>query len=246
MKAGMNNVHAVFFDIGDTLVYDHPPLLERVRSSLDICGFPYRADDLTAAFRAAENYAMSEYLKGVPFDHPDVLAASSLIILDELGIRSLDREQLLLLHDSFTAIEYRRVVHEGARGLLTELARRGFRIGAISDWEPTLPALLVELDIAHFFEAVAVSAIVGVTKPNPALFRAALDQMSQSSGQPIAPDNSLHIGDYYELDVAGARSVGMHALLFDWKMRTPRADCPRVTSFDQMADMLLALPSPAG
>ncbi len=58
------------------------------------------------------------------------------------------------------------------------------------------------------------------------------------------PETSLHVGDWYELDVCGARAAGMQALLFDWPGRRPDADCPRVTTFAALADILLALPAP--
>lgn len=244
----MDGIRAIFFDIGDTLVYDDPPLTDRVRRSLDACGLAHRPDDLTPAFRVAENYAMNQYLRGVPFDDPDVLATSSVLILRELGIGPLGRDQHARLSETFVACGFRRVLHERAIPLLTELGSRGFRLGAISDWEPTLPNLLQDLGVARHFDAVAVSAIVGVTKPNPELFRAALDHIAASdyiaARAPLTPEQSIHIGDYYELDVAGARAAGMHALLFDWKQRTPHADCDRVTSFDQLAEKLLALPAP--
>lgn len=240
----MHDIRAIFFDIGDTLVYDDPPLIERVRQSLDACRLPYRQEDLEGAYRSAENYAMSQYLKGVPFDHPDVLAASSVIILRELGIGALDREQVMLLRQTYLECGFRRVLHDGALALLCELGQRGFRLGAISDWEPTLPDLLSELGVAGHFQALAVSAIVGVTKPNPGLFNVALEQMNANGGL-LTANQAIHIGDYFELDVAGARAAGMHPILFDWKMRKLDADCERVVTFEQLSERLLALPSPA-
>jgi putative hydrolase of the HAD superfamily len=108
----------------------------------------------------------------------------------------------------------------------------------ISDWEETLPDLLAELALAPHLDALAVSAIVGVTKPHRRMFEEALRQAG------VRPEESLHVGDWYELDVCGARAMGMQALLFDHQRRQVAVECPRVETFGQMAEYLLALPRP--
>ena len=84
-----------------------------------------------------------------------------------------------------------------------------------------------------------MSATVGCTKPDRRLFQEALRQMG------VTAETALHVGDWYELDVQGARSVGMTSILFDHQQRRPDADCPRVESFDELAAFLLSLPCPA-
>ena len=46
------------------------------------------------------------------------------------------------------------------------------------------------------------SALVGVEKPDPAIFRAALEALG------VAPEEALYVGDLYEVDVVGARAAG--------------------------------------
>jgi putative hydrolase of the HAD superfamily len=228
-------IETIFFDIGDTLVYDDPPLFDRVRSALSAAGVTYDPDGLLPAYRKAEDHAMRRYLEGVPFDSPETLAAASAIILAELGTGGIAPETLPSMGTHYAAIGYARRLHPTAAELLIELQRRGFALGVISDWEADLPDLLVELGIRAHFRAVAVSAIVGCTKPHARLFADALGQAGAN------PATSVHVGDYYELDVAGARSVGIQPLLFDWKQRHPSADCARVETFAELAEALLQL-----
>jgi FMN phosphatase YigB (HAD superfamily) len=54
------------------------------------------------------------------------------------------------------------------------------------------------------------SGIVGVEKPDPTLFKIALEMAGN-----IAPEEALHIGDSMRKDYVPARSIGMHALLLD-------------------------------
>lgn len=232
----MQAVRAIFFDIGDTLVFDEPPLCERVGLAIQAAGIPFDPARLSQAFRSGEDYALMHYLNGLPWDDPAVMRESTARILDALGVPPLPDEGRRALRDAFAAVPFTRRAHPQAIPLLEELRRRGFLVGAISDWEETLPELLAELALAPHLDALAVSARVGVTKPAPALFQEALRQANAQ------PESSLHVGDWYALDVAGARAAGMQALLFDHAGRAPQADCPRVQTFDALRAYLRALP----
>ncbi len=234
----MPPIRAIFFDIGDTLVFDDPPLPMRLALAAREIGPPLDETRLPAAFRVGEAYAVGRYVEGIPWDAPDSLREAMAHIWRALDRSPLEDEKWQAFGAAFAAVPFIRYVHPDALGLLQELKRRGFTIGAISDWEATLPALLAELGIAPLLDALAVSETVGVTKPSPRLFQEALRQAN------AAPETSLHVGDWYELDVAGARAAGMSALLFDHPSRRPDADCPRVETFDALARYLLALPRP--
>jgi len=234
----MPPIQAIFFDIGDTLVFDDPPLSARLALAARAVGPPLDEARLPCAFRAGEAYAVARYVEGVPWDAPDSMREAVARMWRALDRPPADDERWQGLGAAFAAVPFTRCLHPDALGLLRELKARRFTVGAISDWETTLPALLAELGIAPWLDALAVSAIVGVTKPSPRLFQEALRQAG------AAPEASLHVGDWSELDVAGARAAGMQALLFDHQNRRPDADCPRVQTFDALAQYLLALPCP--
>ena len=231
-------IKAIFFDIGDTLVFDDPPLLTRLALAAHQSGSVLDESRLSAAFRAGEAYAVGRYIEGVPWDSPESLREAMARIWRALDRPPLGDKDWQTFGAAFAAVPFTRYAHPDALGLLQELRRSGFTVGAVSDWEATLPALLAELGIMPLLDALAVSEIVGVTKPDPRLFEEALRQTN------TAPETSLHVGDWYELDVAGARAAGMSALLFDHSGRRPDADCPRVQTFDALAQYLLALPPP--
>lgn len=235
MAYDMTNIQAVFFDIGDTLVFDSPPLPERLASAARSAGLTLDPARLPEAFRAAEAFGVQRYVDGIAWDAPGALREIMAVLLGAMQQPPLTDSQWATLAPAFSSAPFTRYAHPGAAVLLTELTRRGFVIGAISDWEDTLPDVLTELDLLPYFRALSISACVGVTKPNPLLFNDALAQTH------LPPDACLHVGDWYELDVMGARAAGMNALLFDWAGRHPDADCPRVTAWPQLCDYLLAL-----
>jgi len=90
--------------------------------------------------------------------------------------------------------------------LLDELAERGLALGVISNWDDRLPVLLERLDLAECFDAVVFSQSVGVEKPHPAIFAAALEGLGRRG------DETVHVGDRLVEDVEGARAAGLRAL----------------------------------
>lgn len=236
----MEGIRAIFFDIGDTLVFDAPPLEERFWQAMQILSLSYPNARQSLAFRAGQEYALSRYLEGIDSADADVQRAFVDHVLAALDVPSLDAVQWQALARAFAAVPFQRYVHPGAIALLVSLRERGFVVGAISDWETTLPGTLAELALAPLLDALAVSAFVGVTKPHPRLFQEALSQAG------VRPDESLHVGDWYELDVQGARAAGMRAILFDHQKRSRDADCPRVETFSALSGLLVGLPDPLG
>lgn len=231
---------AVFFDIGDTLVFDDPPLPQRFAQAARAQG--YAVDDvvLPRAWREAERVGLDAYLGGTDADNPEVQRRSATAALTALGHSAPTDTQWRELGEAFSRVPFVRVVPPEARALLELLHARGVRLGVISDWDNALPVILEELQLRRYFETLSVSASVGWRKPDARLFADALAQMN------VRPAEALHVGDWLELDVQGARSVGMPAALFDHAGRAPHADCARVETLPALAAYLEALTAEQG
>lgn len=233
----MPPVRSIFFDIGDTLVFDDPPLQARVALAARAVGVTLDSRRLPPAFQAGERFAVARYVEGIPWDAPDTMRGALERVWQALDLPPAGDDWQGLLA-AFAAVPFARYVHSGALGLLADLKARGFVLGVVSDWEATLPGLLADLGIAPYLDALAVSATVGVTKPDVRLFREALQQAD------TVAETALHVGDWYELDVLGAQGAGMQTLLFDHAGRRADADCPRVSTFNALAASLRRLEAP--
>ncbi len=91
--------------------------------------------------------------------------------------------------------------------VLDELRRSGLRLGLISNTSRDLGAF-----VRHFaleVDAWLASGSYGKVKPSPLIFRAALELVG------CEPEAALMVGDSPRDDIAGARTVGMRALLLD-------------------------------
>lgn len=103
------------------------------------------------------------------------------------------------------------LVHEDVVPTLDALAGRGFRLGIISNWDQRLKPLLRALRLERFFEWIFVSCDIGFEKPSSVIFEYALSKMGLPS------ERIIYVGDQRDVDVLGARQVGMHSKLIDRK-----------------------------
>ena len=92
--------------------------------------------------------------------------------------------------------------------MLIYLKNKGFKLGIITNgltikqWEK-----LIRLDIHDFFDEVITSEEVGFEKPEKKIFEEAMNRMNCS------PENSVMIGNKFEVDILGAVNAGMSGIL---------------------------------
>ena len=90
----------------------------------------------------------------------------------------------------------------GAVEVLDDLRRRGVDLAVVSNWDCALPDHIERLGLGHLFRTVVASAVVGAEKPDPRIFRVALERLG------VEPARALHIGDETN-DEVGAAATGM-------------------------------------
>ncbi|MFH1688702.1 MAG: HAD-IA family hydrolase [Candidatus Eisenbacteria bacterium] len=129
---------------------------------------------------------------------------------------------------------------EGLDDTLDELAARNLSLGIISNSDGRLEWRLDEIGILDRFDFVIDSAIVGISKPNRGIFRDALKRSS------LSPEEAVYVGDYYEVDVRGARAAGMLPVLFDPVGAYDDVDCEVITRFKDIVDVVAGRTNDAG
>jgi FMN phosphatase YigB (HAD superfamily) len=147
-----------------------------------------------------------------------------------IQLRELEIENAMLagrLADRFIADT--RAAWDRNRPLLAALARR-FSLGVVSNSYGNMPALLADAGFPPF-AVVVDSAIAGIAKPDPGIYRLAASDLS------LHPSTILHVGDSWERDVVPAHAVGMHTA---WLAR-PEAVTPREPEDVWRLDSLLDL-----
>jgi HAD superfamily hydrolase (TIGR01549 family) len=209
---------AVLFDLFDTLVLFHRERLPEVQVNGKV--IRSTAGHLHAAFRPfAPDVELSVFVEALFWSwqeaerirgeaHREVSAPErfgmlfSRLGLDASLVPAEARELLLATHMRELSRAVECPGHHAP--LLADLKQR-YRLAVVSnfDYGPTCRAVLEREGIAQLFDTIVISDEVGWRKPKPVIFETALHRMD------IRPAEALFVGDRADIDVIGARGVGM-------------------------------------
>ena len=93
---------------------------------------------------------------------------------------------------------------------ITDLAQSGIRVAVLSNSDGSVTESLARAGFDGLFEMVLDSHDLGVSKPDPAIFRLALERMQ------VQPSRTWYVGDSIFHDVGGATTAGLaRAILID-------------------------------
>ncbi len=143
----------------------------------------------------------------------------------------------------FTAAVWSTVV-PGTVAALRALAEDGYAVGIVSNADGTIEQMLVRHAVCQVGEGEGVpvavvvdSTVVGIDKPDPAIFHIALERLGVDAGR------TVFVGDTAHADVDGALAAGITPLHLD-----PFGDCPyppgshaHVRTLDEIAGAVEAL-----
>ena len=128
---------------------------------------------------------------------------------------------------------------------LRRLVGAGWPVAVVSNSDGTVEAALRERGVCQVGPGsgarvlhVVDSHLVGVEKPDPAVFEPALAALAADG---IAREHCIYLGDTYVADVVGARAAGLHPVQIDPYGLYADLDHDRVVSVDELVDALLAL-----
>jgi putative hydrolase of the HAD superfamily len=208
-------LECVLFDAGDTLLAPAPSFQGRFVAVAAAHGLPLEEAAVDAAI--AEAVRAAEW----PSDWTDPATQRSFWVgFYRQVLAALGHEGRELAEALFAAFSdpagYR--LFDDARPALEALAGRGLKLGVVSNFEPWLEDVLALEGVDHLFAAVAISGKLGVAKPDPEIFKAAL---AETGADPAA---TVHVGDQPVNDVAAARAVGITPVLIDRFARHPDPD----------------------
>lgn len=199
----MTRYDAVLLDAFGTLIDLERPFPRLQRSVRRHLGADITLADAERAFRAEVSYYADHCHEGADAGSLAALRERcAAIVLSELGIEADPALAAGLLID---AIAFR--AYDDVAPLLAGLAAAGVAAAVVSNWDCSLPEALAAagIEVAH----VVSSGSSGWSKPDPGIFRVALDALG------VAPGRALHVGDTEETDGAGARAAGIDVRIVD-------------------------------
>ena len=202
----------VTFDMGFTLVYFCPSMWELNLRALHEAGVAVSGEQMREAWQAvdrefSQNIATATFEPSKGHDHAREMEYRRQL-LRHLGFYSEETLRKLRERENAVYAEPGAMrLYPEVRAVLDRLHAEGYRLGIISNWSWNLKKRCQQVGISDDFELILASAYAGCYKPNPAIFRLALERLQ------VASSRAIHVGDDYRADVLGAQGAGMDAVL---------------------------------
>jgi len=201
------NVSFIWFDLGYTLVYQEREAA--YRRFLAEEGIDLGIERIRLAYHLADKLFMREY--------PGVLGREVQTFYPwyigwlnhSLGLSFDLDKQCRFLRESHGKPERTWKAFPEAARVLRELRNRSFGVGLISNWDSSARAVLESAGLLNLLDPIVVSSEVGVSKPDPEIFRIALERAG------VRAEECLYVGDNYYDDVVGSRRAGMASCLIN-------------------------------
>ncbi|HEY7587569.1 MAG TPA: HAD-IA family hydrolase [Thermoplasmata archaeon] len=227
-EGALASVTHVFLDVGGTLLYPKVSPADIFRRALATRGVHVDRESIVRFLRSPEmivnvirpiaDSRVSEFYRSV-----------NARVIEHLGFES-DEAMLDEIHAQFNSPVWWRPFPDAPEALKS-LRGAGFRLGVISNASHDLPDTLRKAGLGAYLETITYSFDVGAEKPHPKIFRAAVAQAGTT------PERAVHVGDSFDADYLGARSVGLHALLL-CREGNPPGPCPAIRSLMDLPRVL--------
>ena len=231
-------INTVFFDFYNTLVKFWPPLDQIQEAACSEFGLGVSEEGIRRGYAIADVYFNSENARkplALRSDEErlEFFSVYEQMILENAGL-SVSLDLATKIWNMASSIPKDFMPFDDTIEALSDLRSEGFKLGLISNLRRDMANLTEKLGLSSLIDICITSADVGVEKPNPAIFKAALDSAK------ISADQAIHVGDLHKSDVLGAKSAGMHAILLDREGYSVDVDdCPVVQSLADIRPLLL-------
>lgn len=227
----MENIKGIIFDYGGTIDSRGTHWSIIIRQGYDKAGLHIDNEEFRKAYVYAEReLARTRHI----LPHHTFFDLMLIKIRIELGalasegaIETGDVDKFTIPIASY-CYEAARTTIESVRPVLSYLAAR-YPMVLVSNFYGNINAVLTDFGLDTCFRAVIESAVVGVRKPDPEIFRLGVEALS------LSPWEVLVVGDSLKKDILPARSIGCHTAWL--KGRGWTADEDAVSDPDIIADL---------
>jgi putative hydrolase of the HAD superfamily len=230
-------IKAVFFDFYNTLASYYPPREDVYIDASRGLGIDIEAKALFTSLSAADIFYRNENSRS-PIDSKTSEEKINFYveyitkIIGGAGAE-ISRDKALQILAKIREYKWEFKVYNDALPTLQILKNRGLILGLISNVAQDMEPTYTKLGLQPYLNFKVTSAEVGYDKPRPEIFLAALEKAKVKAGV------ALYVGDQYQIDVVGARDVGIKALLIDRNNYfTDITDCPRIHNLAQIVDYI--------
>ena len=230
-------ITAVFFDFYGTLAGFSPSRYKIQSAACTDFGIQVTEEGILKGYALADAY-MAEQNAVLPLRERDTegrnrfFAEYERLVLQGAGTQ-VTNEKALEIWRKVRQLPYELARFDDVIPALERLKTQGLTLGMISNMNRDGGRLAADLGIASFLDFTVTSVEVGVEKPHPPIFLAALAKAGAE------PHEALHVGDQPTSDIEGARAVGINSVMLDRDGNHRNIkDCPRIESLQELPKLL--------
>ena len=203
-------IETLLFDFGGTLDADGVAWKERFYTLYRAEGLDMTADAFAPAFYAADGPLVGSLPPAADLSRTVHALAANLEA--ELARRSAATDEAKTANEGTNGNRGQRVasrfLSEASAAFarnrpVLEALRERYRLGIVSNFYGNLEAVCHSAGLAPLFAVMVDSHSVGAEKPDPSIFRAALETLR------AMPETTVFVGDSLRRDREGARRAGM-------------------------------------
>lgn len=207
------SIKAVIFDLGSTLIYfdgDFPEVAQtadmQLLAHLQQHGIPLDGQQFAQDFRTRLNeYYVQRDTEFVEHTTHYILRS----LLSELGYPDVNEDVIHgALEQLYAVSQEHWLPEEDALPTLAALRQAGYRMGIISNAadDADVQTLVDKAQLRPYMDFVLSSAACGVRKPNPAIFKSAMQNWD------FEPQEVAMVGDTLGADILGAYFAGLFSI----------------------------------
>ncbi|MBI1728522.1 MAG: HAD family hydrolase [Candidatus Rokubacteria bacterium] len=223
---------AVLFDAGNTLLrMNYPAIADHLRTR----GREVSIEAIEEAELRARVRLDAELARGASTEGRTAQDSYLAYLLEGIGIAAPDEVE--------AAADFRRsynapaglfnIADPAALRAIQQVKSAGLVAGVVSNSNGWARALLAGAGLGDALDFVIDSAVVGVEKPDPRIFRLGLEQAG------VAAHEAVYVGDLYSVDVLGSRAAGLGAILLDPRGFWGPRDCATARDLLEATGLIL-------
>lgn len=197
IRENLSQCKAILFDFGGTLDSDGEHWLDRFYDLYEQAGLDVPKVEIKGAFYAADRLCNNDP-KLVSMGLRSLMKHHVRIQFAALNLNDTAKEEEIIKR--FCA-KSERILKRNAQ--LLKRFKPSYRLGVISNFYGNVATLCREAALSDSLDVILDSAAVGVSKPDPEIFRIAMAKLD------LPASRTVFVGDSYERDIEPARKLGM-------------------------------------
>lgn len=205
----IKKIKGIIFDYGGTIDSNGKHWAEVIWDAYQQTNIPVSKEQFREAYIYAERYlAVNPVIE--PNDHFGILLKKKAdlqiaYLVDKNYLSDKTKTSEFSLAVSAQCYNFAKKIIDKEKSLLSEL-KNHYPMVLVSNFYGNVQAVLADFELLHLFDDIIESAVVGVRKPDPAIFAIGVDKLSLPASQIVV------IGDSYKKDIVPATVVGCHTI----------------------------------